>query len=414
VELKYIAMACAATALLAAQLCLAQQNGGQRQTAAPSSAEIQKALALEAQAKYPEAQAAWEVVVKAQPRNGQAYAHLGLLEARQEHYPEAIAFYRKAQALDPVIPQLNLNLGLALFKSGSFRDSAKLFEAELRRHSKSSDVQRLTSLAAMSHYGAHEYGAAIPYLRDAVAADPRNLSLLLTLAHCLLWTKQLDATMEVFKEILTINPDSAEADMIAGEALDQKGDNAGAVQQFRAAVQANPKEPNAHFGLAYLLWTQKKFDEAIPEFKAELENDPRNNQAMIYLGDTYVRQERFDLAREVLERAAHYQTSDPLIHLDLGIVYMETGDNDAAMRELNKTVALEPDNVTAHFRLATLYRSIGKKEEAKAEFVKANSLNKKKDDGLYQRIAAANARPDSGAEPAEPQKPNAAAKPDQP
>jgi len=392
--LKCKLMVCAACLLLCAHFCAAQQSAGVNQKAAVPPVAIQKALALEAQAKYPEAEAAWQEVVKEQPRNGQAFAHLGLLEARQEHYQDAIAFYRKAQALDPVIPQLNLDLGLALFKSGSFRESAKLFEAELRKHPKSPETQKLTTLAAMSHYGAREYGAAIPYFKDAAAADPQNLSILLALAHCLLWTRQLDATMEVFKEILTINPDSAEADMIAGEALDEKGDGDGAVRQFRAAVQANPKEPNAHFGLAYLLWKQKKFDEAIPEFKAELANDPNNNQAMIYLGDTYVRQDRFDLGKEILEKAASYPTPDPLIHLDLGIVYMEAGDNSAAIREFNKTVELEPDNVTAHFRLATLYRSMGKKDEARTEFVKANSLNKKRDDSVHQRIAAASAKPD--------------------
>ncbi|WP_263350034.1 tetratricopeptide repeat protein [Acidicapsa acidisoli] len=410
--MKCNVIVCAASLLLFAQLSSAQQNAATKQKAAVPPAEVQKALALEARGEYSDAQAAWEIVVKDQPRNGQAYAHLGLLEARQEHYPEAIAFYRKAQALDPVIPQLNLDLGLALFKSGSFRESAKLFEAELRKHPKSPETQKLTTLAAMSHYGAREYFAAVPYFKEAAAADPRNLSILLPLAHCLLWTKQLDATMEVFKEILTIDPDSAEADMIAGEALDEKGDEDGAVQQFRAAVQANPKEPNAHFGLAYLLWTQKKFDEAIPEFKAELANDPNNNQAMIYLGDTYVRQDQFDPGKVILEKAARYPTPDPLIHLDLGIVYAETGDNAAAIREFNKTVELEPDNVTAHFRLATLYRSIGKKDEAKAEFVKANSLNKKKDDSVHQRIAAANARLGPDASPAQ-TPPDVNVKPDQ-
>jgi Flp pilus assembly protein TadD len=134
---------------------------------------------------------------------------------------------------------------------------------------------------------------------------------------------------------------------------------------------------------------------------------------MIYLGDTYVRQDQFDLGKSMLEKAARYPTPDSLIHLDLGIVYMETGDNPAALRELNKAVELEPDNITAHFRLATLYRSIGKKDEAKAEFVKANSLNKQKDDSVHQRIAAANARPRPVAGPAQTQ-PNANRKPDQP
>ena len=55
----------------------------------------------------------------------------------------------------------------------------------------------------------------------------------LTLAHSCLWSKQYDCVMEVYKEILALNAESAEADMLAGEALDEKGDDAGAIEQFR-------------------------------------------------------------------------------------------------------------------------------------------------------------------------------------
>jgi tetratricopeptide (TPR) repeat protein len=266
-------------------------------------------------------------------------------------------------------------------------------------------MQRLTILEGMSFYAAHDYAAAIPFLKQAAAADASNLPLRLNLAHCYLWTKQLEPIMDVYQEILAIDPDSAEADMIAGEALDEKGDNAGAEQQFRAAVKANPKEPNVHFGLAYLLLAQKKYDEAIPEFKAELENDPKNYQAMIYLGDAYMQQSQYDLAKEVLERALPFQDRIPLVHLDLGIVYMESGSAEAAVRELSRAVELDPDNVAAHFRLAKVYQSLGKREEAKAEFAKSSSLNRKAEEGLHQRIAEANARGEPDAKPATPEKP---------
>jgi tetratricopeptide (TPR) repeat protein len=395
--------------VMAATASPARQSGSvgstpatQNQANAGSIAAVKEALALEQQGKIQEAQVAWQKVIKAQPRNAQAFAHLGLLQARQEQYSAAIASYRKAQTLSIAekhpIPQLDLDLGLALFKSGDFHEAGKCFEAELRKHP---GDQRLTILLGMSHYGAREYAAAIPYLKTATAADQKNLPLRLDLAHCYLWTKQLDATMAVYKEILQINPDSAEADMIAGEALDQKGDNAGAVQQFRDAVKADPKVPNVHFGLAYLLWAQKRYDEAIPEFQAELANDPKNNQAMLYLGDTYVHQDQFEKAKPVLEEAARLQTKVPLTHLDLGIVYMETGNKELAIRELDKAIEMEPDNVNAHFRLAKLYQAMGKKDEAKVEFAKASSLNKKVDDSLYKRIADANARPEDKTSPQE-------------
>jgi tetratricopeptide (TPR) repeat protein len=53
------------------------------------------ALALEQQGKNVEAEAAWRFYLKAHPSNPEPYAHLGLLEARQEHYKEAV----------PLIPQ---------------------------------------------------------------------------------------------------------------------------------------------------------------------------------------------------------------------------------------------------------------------------------------------------------------------
>jgi predicted Zn-dependent protease len=76
----------------------------------------QAALSLERQGKISEAEAAWTALCKAHPTNPEPFAQLGLLEARQEHYSEAVVFYRKAIALDPAMPRLRFNLGLAYFK----------------------------------------------------------------------------------------------------------------------------------------------------------------------------------------------------------------------------------------------------------------------------------------------------------
>jgi len=389
----------------------AQPASAAKRTTPPDGAAIQQALAAEKQGNFPAAEKAWQSVVKAQPGNAQGFAHLGLAQAREQKYPLAIASYRKAKQLNPAIPQLDLNLGLALFKAGSFSEAIDAFEAE-KKSAAGPEVERLTVLLGMAHYGAHQYDKAIPYLKQAASRDEKNLPLRLSLAHCYLWTRQFEATMGVYKEILLIDPDSAEADMIAGEALDEKGDKTGAEDQFRAAEKANPKEPNVHFGLAYLLWTEKRYDEAIPEFDAELANDPDNNLAMIYLGDTYVQTAQYDKSKGILEKALGYKTANPLIHLDLGIVYQETGDKEAAVRELKRTVELEPDNVDAHFHLARVYQTMGKKDEAKAEFAVSRSLNKKRDEGVHRQIEAANApgaKPDQAADP---QLPVPAAKPD--
>lgn len=354
------------------------------QVKASPDSRRQEALTLEQQGRNAEAEAAWRAYLKDHSGNAEPYAHLGLLEARQEHYKQAVPLYRKALAIGPDLPSLRLNLGLALFKGGELKASIPEFTTLLKRDPES---EQLNALIGMAHYGLAEYADAVPYLQMAAAHDARNLPLRLALAHSCLWSKQLQCVMDVSHQILDLDAESAEADMLAGEALDEMKDNAGAVQQFRAAVKANPKEPNAHFGLGYLLWAQKKYAEAAAEFHAELANDSNHMQSMLYLADAEIQMDQMEQARPLLEKVEKTNPANALVHLDLGIVYSEADRREDALRELNIAVKYDPNDVNIHWRLARLYRAMGKKDLAKAEFDKASSLNQKADEDLYKKIS---------------------------
>jgi tetratricopeptide (TPR) repeat protein len=354
----------------------------------------QKALALEQQGKNAEAETAWRIYLKAHSSSPEPYGHLGLLESRLEHYKEAVPLYRKALAMNPNVPGLRLNLGLALFQGGDLKGAIPEFTILLKNAPPDSpDAQRLTILIGMAHYGLAEYAAAAPFLKAAADRDAQNLPLRLALAHSYLWSKQFKSVLDVYHEILTLNPDSAEADMLAGEALDEMKDNEGSTKMFRAAVRANPKEPNVHFGLGYLLWTQKIYPEAAAEFQAELANDPNHVQSMLYLADAQIQLNQPEVAEPLLEKAIKLDPSLPLAHLDLGIIYSNSGQNEDALRELSVAAKLAPNDVNVHWRLGRLYRKIGKKEEAKAEFDKASTLNKAADEDLYKKIESGKTRP---------------------
>jgi tetratricopeptide (TPR) repeat protein len=347
----------------------------------------QTALALEQEGKNAEAMTAWRTFLKTHPADPEPYANLGLLEARQEHYKEAVPLYRKALALNPSFPGLRLNLGLALFKADEMKEAVQTFEGALKSEPPSSpEVQRLTILLGMAHYGLGEFAEAAPYLKQAAASDPQNLGLRLSLAHSCLWSKQYQCVLDTYHEILMLNAESAEADMLAGEALDELKDNIGATEQFRNAVKANPKEPNVHFGLGYLLWTQRQYAEAISEFQAENTNDPANLEAMLYLADAEMQSGQPEAARPLLEKVVKLNSDISLAHLDLGIVYTDTGRNEDALRELMLAAKLAPDDTNVHWRLARLYQAMGKKDESKAEFAKTSSLHKSINDDLLNKM----------------------------
>ena len=339
------------------------------------------ALSLEQSGKTVEAESAWSAVSKAHPANPEPYAHLGLLEARQEHYEAAIRYYRKALTLNPTMPGLRLNLGLALFKDGDYKQALQIFEPLIKTEPQD---QRLTILVGMSHFGLGDYKTASPFLKRAADHDPQNLTLLLTLAHSCLLSRQYPCVLDAYHQIIALNAESAEADMLVGETLDEMKDPIGAVREFRAAILANPKEPNVHFGLGYLLWTQGHFPEAAQQFQTEIDNDSRHMQAMLYLADSDIQMNQMEDARSLLEQLVKINPENPMEHRDLGIVYAAQGRNEEAVSELQTAIRLKPTDVNAHWRLGRLYNSIGKKKEAGVEFETARSLNKTEDERLLK------------------------------
>jgi tetratricopeptide (TPR) repeat protein len=377
--------------LLALLLCGASALG----QSAKSAADLrQSAIAFEQQGKIAESEQAWRAYLKAHPSDAEPYAHLGLLEARQQRYSEAVALYRKALELKPGIAGLRLNLGLALFKAGDLKGAIPEFAALLKSSPpNSAEALRYTTLLGMAHYGLGQFAQAAPFLRTAADADPQNIPLRLALAHSLLWSKQYSKVLDVYHEILTLDPDSAEADMLAGEALDELKDSSGAIDMFRKAAKAKPDEPNVHFGLGYLLWTQKQYLDAIKEFQAELANEPNHSQSMLYMADAYIQMNQYADAGPLLEKAVKLDPSLGLAHLDLGILAANDQHNDDALREFLIAEKIMPDDVNVHWRLGRLYRTMGKKEEAKAELDKASSITRSANRELYKKISGAPPNP---------------------
>jgi tetratricopeptide (TPR) repeat protein len=374
--------------LLAVMLAVTPWTIAAQSASTPS--ERDAAFALEQQGKFAEAETAWHTILAAHPNNAEACAHLGFLEARQEHYKQAVPLYRKALALDPSMPGLQLNLGLALFKGGELKEAIQVFEPLLKSEPPASpDAQRLTALIGIAEYGIGDYAAAVPYLTTAAANDPQNLQFRLFLAHSCLSTHQFQCVLDTYHEILTLNAESAEADMLAGEAEDEMRNPAAAIEQFRAAVKADPREPNVHFGLGYLLWTQNQFEEAAQEFQAELVNVPANAQALAFLADSDMQLNHSDQALPLIQKAIKIDPNLARAHLDLGILYADSGNHQEAIREFKTAARLSPDDPNPHWRLARLYQSMGNKTEANLEFQKTSSLHKAANDTIFSKLKAA-------------------------
>src|SRR5438067_9344508 len=134
-------------------------SSAQEQNPTPSDA-----IALEQQGRLTEAEKGWTLIVKRTPRDAGAFASLGVVLSKQQKYPEAAVAYRKALALNPKLPGIRLNLGLAEFKQGHFQAAIPALAAVLK--SDTSNMQART-LLGLSYYGARQYVQAAKYLEAA-------------------------------------------------------------------------------------------------------------------------------------------------------------------------------------------------------------------------------------------------------
>ncbi len=308
-------------------------------------------------------------------------ANLGVSLAKKEDFAGAVQAYRRALAIDARLPHLYLNLGLAYFKQGQFRDALAALQNE-------PGSDQTVTLIGMSHFGLHEYKKAAEILQPLATQHPENGELGYLLAKCYLWAGEREQALEMFRKLLERDPDSAPVHMLMGEAYDAGDRENEATAEFEAAVKAAPTLPDTHFGLGYLYWKQKRYDEAEREFREELKNNAEYPPDVAYLGDILLRDEKRKAeAFETLKHAEALDKDAHVVHQDLGIYYQDAKQFDLALMEFQESVRTAPDNYDAHYRLARIYRQLGNTAEAEKEFAIVQKMHEKKNEETLMRIS---------------------------
>jgi Flp pilus assembly protein TadD len=351
---------------------------------AAQTLDKQQAMLLTQQGKFREAKEAWLQLAAHDPTDYVIEANLGLVLAQLGEYKEAIAAYHKSLASHPGEPSVQMNLGLAEFKQGNFAAATSYFSS--LASAKTPDP-RIETLLGLSYYGEQLYTKAIPHLTIASQNDPSNPELHYVLAESCLHGMKPECSLSESQKLLELSPDSAEAHMLLGEALDDARRDNEAIAEFTAAEAANSSQPNVHFGLGYLYWKKHDYEQAAPEFQKEVEHDPKSAQSYTYLGDIAYR-DNDDEARASLLKAVHLQPNIRLAYFDLGCIYARENKNADAIGAFKEAERLDPTEPDAHYRLARAYRASGQKQKADAEFLKTKTLHQKEQESIIEKMSA--------------------------
>jgi tetratricopeptide (TPR) repeat protein len=276
--------------------------------------------------KYAECRDRFRDVVRLSPKNGAAFAFLGLCEYGLKEYD---------QALPHLLQSRTYGVG----------DTGEL-----------GNVARYHAAAIMIRIG--EFEQALQTLGEFANGGDDSPRVIEAMGVATL-------RMPIFPEDLPA--DQRQMAIMAGrEAKMATRNTASAGTSFEALVQRYPETPNVHYARGVYLLAEQP-DKAIDEFKKELELQPGHPQSLMQIAFEYLNRGDAQTALSWAKQALAAAPDDFAAHKVLGQALLDTGDVTAAIDELQAGLKLAPESPGLHFTLARAYQKAGRLEEANKE-----------------------------------------------
>lgn len=254
-------------------------------------------------------------------------------------------------------------------------------------------------------YERARYDEAVPLFERAAAACGPNESVLLALAQAQLLSQQVANTLRTLDRLLALNRDHVEALKVKAKALYLAGRDAEAETTLRTAGALAPADDEIPYSLGRIYYQRQRHSQAAQEFRRAIQLNPRSYKAYDNLG----------LATEALgdveQALRHYLKAIELAHQDhpdYDVVYANLADlmlklgeyrkafdlsaeaaernpHDArnffltgkalvmlkrdhlSLRWFERAIALDPTDPRPRYLLAQAYRRLGRTAEAERE-----------------------------------------------
>ncbi|MGF1471953.1 MAG: tetratricopeptide repeat protein [Rubrobacteraceae bacterium] len=230
-------------------------------------------------------------------------------------YPEAVAAYKAVIAETPEWWEAHANLGICHARNGNRQESEAAFRKGL------------------------EDCPGSPEIRDELAA------------HLLKEQKNLNEALKLSEEAVALGSDEVRHLYTLGETRLALEDEAGAEDAYRAVLDLDPEDPEAHLELGLLHERRGDVTQSEEHFIEALKSDPGNPRALYSYASLYYAMDDLETAEELLVRAlAVDETYSPALSA-LASIRARHGDYDTSLGYIEKAVEAGESDVD-HFRSA--------------------------------------------------------------
>ena len=281
-----------------------------------------------------------------------AWAHfqLGYAYTALKRPDEARTEYERATTLDPKMFEAFLNLGILL----SEKDPAAAVTPLRKAVDLLPAQSRPRFLLGHAQERSGDIPAAVESYEAALRLDPRDVETVIHLGNLYVGLKRYSDAETGFRAALELEPKSPQALLGLAQALDaQKKPEAAAAYRDYLAVQ--PETPGAESRAIHLLIEQKQYDAALAELDRADAGKPPTLDSLRSRADIQIAQKKWDDSIVTLRKAIALTPNDAELHGGLGRVYLQKRDFTSAEKELKAALQLDKNNLVYWKNLRTTY-----------------------------------------------------------
>ncbi len=214
----------------------------------------------------------------------------------------------------------------------------------------------------------------VPYLCEASMFEPRQW---IFSSFIFLWILS-SGVCEADQRTIQAQSKSL-AHYIMGVMDDLNGDSKNALLEYQKSTKFDSKAPMPHLKLSAYFIRNGHIKEAQQHLKTAVKLKPDLSQAHYLLALIYSSQKKYNLAAseyEAILRLASTNSPDNFeIHAYLAQLYYAQLKYPQAIEQLNQILVFNPKNVSALFLLASINLDLGRKEQAKENLRKVVSID---------------------------------------
>ena len=154
------------------------------------------------------------------------------------------------------------------------------------------------------------------------------------------WRDGLSLWSQTLKHV----PNSPGVHSNLGRVYFEKGKVEAAVNEFKAAIELDPKAYKAHYNLGLAYEKKDLIPEAIQSYERTIRINPRFTDAHFNLGNIYARSGLLAEAERAYQAVLEIDPEDTTARNNLGVIYARRGKLDQAIMQWQVILEIEPSN----------------------------------------------------------------------